>query len=249
MGGVAEQDGPTPVPPQERAHREQPPPDAVPNRPDHLDDPRMPALERPDGCVLVHLVHPAVRRLPRLRSFDDREEVHDVAGTADRVVDHVCVGAHPELDGVRVGEGRYPVDGYEAVEGAGAGVDPVGSNLVAVAGDEVPHGRAHTVGADHEVRVLDAPVREFEDDSVGSLDEIDEIDEPASQMHGFRRRERRPGSSADARDESRRCETEAQAPDTAADDRHRVYRSHTQRVEVSAAMYVRLCICGVHRDP
>ena len=41
-------------------------------------------------------------------ALDDSEEVHGLAPAADRVVQQVRVRAHPELDGLRVGQGRQP---------------------------------------------------------------------------------------------------------------------------------------------
>ena len=104
----------------------------------------------------------------------DGEEVDVLAVAADGVVQHVCVRAHPELDGVRVRQRRQVLDGHDSAEGARAGVDGVVG-----AGDPAPDGGAHAVGADDEVGFLGAPVGELRDDAVALLDDVDQ---PGSQV-------------------------------------------------------------------
>ena len=114
---------------------------------------------------------------PDLRCLDDREEVDVFAVPADRVVQHVPVLPHPELDGVRVGQRRQVLDRHDAAEGAGPGVDGVVGS-----GDETPDRGAHPVRADDQVCALDAAVGELQHDRVAL---VDDVDEPAAEVQVF----------------------------------------------------------------
>ena len=173
VGGVAEDHHPPTVPAQQGTHGEQRPGDRARGRADHLGDGRVPAAEGGDGQVLVDVGHRAGVQ-PDLRCLDDREEVHVLAVAADRVVQHVGVRSHPELDGLRVGQRRQVLDGHDAAEGAGPGV-----HGVVGPGHEPADRRTDPVRADDEVGALDAAVGELQHDRVAFLDDVDQ---PAAEV-------------------------------------------------------------------
>ena len=119
VGGVAEQHDPVLAPAGERGEREQPPARALRNRLDHLPHRGVPAPQRRAQRPFRGGRH-AAGSGPAVGALEDGEEVDDVA---DRVVQQVGVGAHPELDGVRVGEFRQRAARNEAAEPAGPRVD------------------------------------------------------------------------------------------------------------------------------
>ena len=99
--GVAHQYRAATLPIRQWRDFEQPPTKVVLHGAYHFDNGGMPSFESGERDVVRDRRNPALVR-PRLWSFDNGEKIYVRSRGTKRKVEQMCVGAHPELNRVRI---------------------------------------------------------------------------------------------------------------------------------------------------